>query len=83
MRVEVRELAVNSAVGSHVSVGKAGQSPINKLYPCCNNIKLCAGDVQIADAHRFLIPHLPPAHHHRIFRSPEGDRVLAPDQERR
>lgn len=63
MRVGARELAVNSAVGSHVSVGKAGQSLINELYPCFNDIKLCAGDVQIADAHRFLIPHLPPPPH--------------------
>lgn len=63
VQVGAGELMVNSAVGSHVSVGKAGQSLINELYPCFNNIKLRAGDEQIADTLGFLIPHLPAATH--------------------
>lgn len=77
VQVGARELVVNSAVGSHVSVGKAGQSLINELYPCFNNFKLYAEDVQIADTLGFLILHL------HIVQSLEGERALAPDQERR
>lgn len=40
--IGARELVVNSAVGSHISVGKEGQSLINELYPCFSNIKLRA-----------------------------------------
>lgn len=42
------------------SVGKAGQSLINELYPCFNNSKLYAEDVQIADTLGF--PNSPPPH---------------------
>lgn len=83
VQVGARELAVNSAVGSHVSVGKAGQSLINELYPCFNNIKLHARDVQIADTLGFLIPHLASRTTTTTsFNLRRGSRGLAPDQER-